>query len=92
MYKSIVFVKGFQQIEGANYTKTCSLVVKANTIRLVLSLSISQNWKIMQLDVNVTFLNGDINEEVYMAQLGGFEDPRFPNHICKLKKAIYDLI
>lgn len=74
-YKSKVASKRFQQFERVDYTYTFSLIVKPITIWVVLILSLSQQWKIRQSDVNTTFLNGDIQEEVYMTQLLGFEDP-----------------
>lgn len=53
--------------------------------------SLSQNWPLRQLDINNAFLNGTLQEEVFMSQPPGFIHPQFPNHICKLKKSLYGL-
>ncbi|GJX78849.1 ribonuclease H-like domain-containing protein [Tanacetum coccineum] len=61
------------------------------TIRIVLSLALSQNWPIHQLDVKNAFLNGDLSETVYMYQPPDFVDPRFPHHVCRLQRSLYGL-
>ena len=66
-------------------------MVKAATIRNVLAVSVSRRWSLRQLDVKNMFLHGVLEERVYMKQPPGFEDPQFPNHICKLDKALYGL-
>ncbi|RVW33428.1 Retrovirus-related Pol polyprotein from transposon RE1 [Vitis vinifera] len=67
------------------------LVVKPSTIRIVLSLTFSQNWCIRQLDVHNAFLHGDLAEDVFMEQPPGFVDPLYPTYVCKLDKSPYDL-
>ncbi|KAJ9543586.1 hypothetical protein OSB04_023293 [Centaurea solstitialis] len=69
----------FQQ-PGLDYDETFSPVVKPATIRTVLSISVSLNWPIHQLDVKNAFLNGDLTEEVYMKQPPGYVHPSYPNH------------
>jgi hypothetical protein len=66
-------------------------VVKIATIRLVLSVVVSRGWCLRQLDVQIAFLHGTLEEEVYMRQPPGFEDSKVPQFICKLNKAIYGL-
>lgn len=58
---------------------------------IVLAIATNLNWKVKQLDVNNAFLNGIVHESVYVWQPRGFEDPKFPNHVCKLRKALYGL-
>ena len=89
-YKARLVAKGFKQRYGIDYEDTFSLVVKAETIRIVL-VSVSRGWNLRQLDVKNAFLHGVLEEEVNMKQPPGFEDPNVPHYICKLDKALYGL-
>jgi Reverse transcriptase (RNA-dependent DNA polymerase) len=66
-------------------------MVKPTTIRTVLTIALSQQWKCHQLDVNIAFLHNDLEEVVYMEQPPGFTDLQNPHHVCRLKKALYGL-
>lgn len=90
-YKARFIAKGFHQTLGIDYTKTFSPVVKASTIRVVLSLAVLNQWVVRQVDVNNAFLNDILVEDVYMPQPEGFVDSTKPHHICKLNKALYGL-
>jgi hypothetical protein len=68
-----------------------SLVVKPTTIGVLLSLAVTRGGDLRQIDIQNAFLHGFLNEDVYMRQPPGFEDPHYPNHICKLDKSLYGL-
>lgn len=90
-YKARVCARGFQQVYGVDYTETFAPVVKFTSIRTLLSLVAVMDLELEQMDVVTAFLNGDLDEDIYMEQPEGFRDSRYPDHVCKLLKALYGL-
>ena len=91
-YEATFVARGFSRKEGIDYEKTFAYVARYTSIRSVVVLAIVMKWKIRQMDVKTTFLNGVVVEEVYVEQPLGFETHDKHIHVCKLKKALYDLI
>lgn len=91
MHKARLVAVGSKQLIGIDFMETFAPVVKPATIRLILSIAVSKNWKLCQMDVSNAFLHGVLEEDVYMRQLPGFKDDEHPDYVCKLRKSIYGL-
>ena len=89
--KARLVVQGYNQQEGIDYEETFAPVARLEAIRMLLAFSCHKNFILYQMDVKSAFLNGFINEEVYVEQPPGFGSFNFPNHVFKLKKALYGL-
>ena len=89
--KARLVAQGYNQQEGIDYDETFAPVARLESIRILLAYACAHNFKLFQMDVKSAFLNGVINEEVYVAQPPGFVDFEKPNHVFKLKKALYGL-
>lgn len=90
-FKSRLVAKGFHPGPGIDFHETFGLLIKHASIQLVLGLAIAQEWALKQLDVNNAFLQGDLHKEVYMTQPPSFIDKDKPDHVFRLRKAIYRL-
>ena len=82
--------RGLSQKEGIDYEDTFAPVERYTSIRTIMALPVKTEWKLHQMDLKTTFLNGVI-EEVYIEQPQGFEVEDRRTHVRKLKKAMYEL-
>ena len=78
-------------MEEVDYDETFALVACMESIRILLALTCHLKFKLYQMDLKTTFLNEFLKEDVYVAQLKGFIDPHFSDHVLYLKKALYGL-
>ena len=89
--KTRFVAQGYSQMEGVDYDETFAPVARMESIRILLALVCQLKFKIYQMDVKTAFLNWFLKEDVYVAQLKGFIDPHFPDHVLYLKKALCGL-
>ena len=90
-YKARLVAKGFTQKEGIDYKETFSPVSKKDSLRIIMALVAHFDLELQQMDVKTAFLNGNLEEEVYMIQPEGFSSSNGEHLVCKLKKSIYGL-
>ena len=90
-YKVRLVVKGYSQREVINFKETFSLVSTKYSLRIIMAIVAHFDIELHQMDVRITFLNGDLVEDVYMSQLIGFEKVGKDHMVCKLQKSIYGL-
>jgi hypothetical protein len=89
--KARLVAQGYTQVEGLDFRETYASVARLGAIKILLTYACAHNIKLYQMDVKSAFLNGYINEEVNIEQPPSFEDDKKSDHVCKLKKALYDL-
>ncbi|GJR26434.1 putative ribonuclease H-like domain-containing protein [Tanacetum coccineum] len=89
--KARLVAQGYTQEEGIDYDEVFTLVARIEVIRLFLAYASFKDFVVYQMDVKSAFLYGKIEEEVYVCQPPGFEDPDFPNRVYKVEKALYGL-
>ncbi|GJT10723.1 retrovirus-related pol polyprotein from transposon TNT 1-94 [Tanacetum coccineum] len=89
--KARLVARCYRQEEGINFEESFAPVARLEAIRIFLAFAAHMNMVVYQMDVKTVFLNGNLQEEVYVSQLDGFVDLDNPNHVYKLKKALYGL-
>ena len=89
--KARLVAQGYNQEEGIDFDESFAPVARLEAIRMLLAYASYKDFKLYQMDVKSAFLNGFINEEVYVKQPPGFEDYAHPNHVYRLHKALYGL-
>src|SRR3954464_13452308 len=91
IHKARLVAKGFQQVQGVDYDETFSPVAMLKSVRILLAVVAYFDYEIWQMDVKTAFLNGHLEEDVYMIQPEGFVSPEDAGKVCKLQRAIYGL-
>jgi hypothetical protein len=89
--KSRLVAQGYSQKEEIDYEETFAPVTRLEAIRILLSFSVAKGFKLHQMNVRSAFLNGVLEEEVYVRQPSGFESEKYPHLVHKLRKALYGL-
>jgi hypothetical protein len=88
--KAHLVAQRFSPVEGLNFGETFAPVARLEAIRILVAFTASKRFKLYQMDVKSAFLNGVIQEEVYVSQPPGFENHKYPNRVYKLSKALYE--
>jgi hypothetical protein len=89
--KARLVAQGFSQVEGIDFGETFAPVARLEAIRILLAFAACKGFKFYQMNVKSAFLNGVIQEEVFVWQPPGLENPKYPNRVYKLSKALYRL-
>jgi hypothetical protein len=89
--KARLVAQGLSQVDGPDIGETFAPVARLEAIRILLAFGTSKGFKLYQMDVKSSFLNGVIQEEVFVRQPPGFENPKYPDRVYKLSMALYVL-
>ena len=90
-YKAWLVAKGFSQVRGVDLEEVFSPVARAESIRIIVAMEAQFKWKLHHLDVKLAFLNGYIEEDIYVDQPEGFIQAGKESYVLKLRKALYGL-
>ena len=90
-YKARLIVQGYSQQQGLDYDETFSPVIRFESLRALVSFAVQKNLTLHQLDITSAFLNGHLEEEIFMNQPEGFVEKKKEHLVCKLKQSIYGL-
>ena len=90
-YKARLVAQGYSQEPGEDYDEVFAPVVRYNSIKTVLAIPNQFDKEVHQMDVKTAFLNGELENEIYMKQLEGYVDKDRPGMVCKLQKSLYGL-
>ncbi|GJS43694.1 retrotransposon protein, putative, ty1-copia subclass [Tanacetum coccineum] len=91
IYKARLVAKGYTQTYDVDYEETFSPIADIRAIRILIAIAAFYDYKIWKMDVKTAFLNGFLEEEIYMEQPEGFINPNHPRKVCKLQRSIYGL-
>jgi Reverse transcriptase (RNA-dependent DNA polymerase) len=89
--KARFFAKGYRQIQGIDYQESFAPVVRYDSLRVIITIAAERDLELYQLDVKTAFLNGVIDEEIYIAQPEGYVETGREHEVCRLNKSIYGI-
>jgi hypothetical protein len=89
--KACLVTQGYSQVEGLHFGETFAPVTRLKAIRILLAFAMSKRFKLYQMFIKSAFLNGVIQEEVYVNQPPGFNSPKYLDRVYKISKALYGL-
>jgi hypothetical protein len=89
--KTCLVAQGYSQVKGLDFGETFAPIARLEAIRILLAFAVSKGFRLHQMDVKSVFLNGVIQEEVYVRKPPGFESPKYSDRVYKLSKALYGL-
>jgi hypothetical protein len=89
--KARLVPQGYSQVEGWDFAETFAFVGHLEAIRILLAFAAYMRFKLFQMDAKSVFLNGVAQEEVFVKQPPGFENPKYHSRVYKLSKALYGL-
>lgn len=89
--KARFFAKGYRQIKGIDFQESFAPVVRYDSLRVLMAIAALHDLELVQLDVATAFLNGDIDEEIYITQPEGYFIPGRETEVCKLNKSLYGI-
>jgi 6-phosphofructokinase len=90
-YKARLVAKGYIQRQGIDFDEVFATVARLESVRLLLAVAAHEGWEVHHMDVKSAFLNGELQEEVYVAHLAGFMVSGMEHKVLRLKKALYGL-
>ena len=90
-YKARLVAQGYTEIFGMDYAETFCPVVRLESVRALMALSVQHKFHLHQMDVTTAFLNGELEEALFMRQPEGFTKPGQEHLVCRLKKSLYGL-
>ncbi|GJU40437.1 retrotransposon protein, putative, ty1-copia subclass [Tanacetum coccineum] len=90
-YKARLVAKGYTQTYGVDYEEMFSPVADIRAIRILIAIAAFYDYEIWKMDIKIAFLNGYLNEDIYMVQAKGFVDPNHPKKVSKFQRSIYGL-
>ena len=90
-YKARLVARGFLQKKGIDYIEVFALVARLEIVRVIIAAASNEGWPMYQMDVKSAFLNGYLEEEVYILQPPGFEIEKHEDKVYRLRKALYGL-